>query len=203
MDGSVFRGVNRLADRTGWAHPLFTAYARYGVVLFAVLLVVAYLDARRHNDLRAVTGSVWAGGAALIALGVGQLIGGTIDRARPYETMTGVHVLVDRTTDFSFPSDHATVVGAVAMGLLLANRRWGIVAAIAAVAMTFTRVYVGAHYPGDVIAGLALGAVVAAAGYFAVVPVLYRLTCRLTHTPLRPLQTNSAMGTRAQTPEQV
>jgi len=60
-----------------------------------------------------------------VALGLNQLIGGLIDRARPYETLTDVHLLVSRTTDFSFPSDHAVTVGAVAAGLLLAHRRLG------------------------------------------------------------------------------
>ncbi|NOY57234.1 MAG: phosphatase PAP2 family protein [Actinobacteria bacterium] len=198
MDGTLFLWINRLADRTGWAHGFFTGYARYGIVLFVVLLVVAYLDARHHNDLRALAGSIWAGGAALVALGLGQVIGSAIDRARPYDAMAGVHLLVGKTTDFSFPSDHATAVGAVAMGLLLANRRWGIVAGIAAVLMAFARVYVGAHYPGDVLAGLALGAFVAAAGNVAVMPLLNRLVERLGRTPLRPLLTNAAAGTSPQ-----
>jgi len=88
--------------------------------------------------------------------------------------MTGVHLLVDKTTDFSFPSDHATAAGAVAVGLLLTNRRWGIIAAALAVVMAFTRVYVGAHYPADVLAGLALGGIVAAVGTVLVVPLLGR-----------------------------
>ncbi len=66
----------------------------------------------RLADRTAVAGAVWAALAALVALGVGQLIGGAVDRARPYETMRNVHLLVDKTTDFSFPSDHATVAGA-------------------------------------------------------------------------------------------
>ena len=74
--------------------------------------------------------------------------------------MSDVHVLHDRTKDFSSPSDHATVAGTVAVGLLLANRRWGIPAVVAAVVMAFTRAYVGAHYPSDVLAGLALGGAV-------------------------------------------
>lgn len=82
MDDSLFRWINRLANRTGWPHGCFAAYANYGIVLFAALLIASYLGARRPGDLRAVAVSVWAGGAALIALGVGQLIGGTIDRAR-------------------------------------------------------------------------------------------------------------------------
>lgn len=51
MDNSIFRLINRFANRTGWAHGLFTSYAKYGVVLFALVLVVAYLEARQHGDL--------------------------------------------------------------------------------------------------------------------------------------------------------
>ena len=174
MDNSLFRWINRLANRTGWAHGFFTAFAKYGIVFFGGLLIVAHLDSRLHDDVRGVAGSVWAAGAALVALGIGQLIGGAIGRARPYEAMNGVHLLVDKTTDFSFPSDHATAAGAVAVGLLLTNRRWGIIAAALAVVMAFTRVYVGAHYPADVLAGLALGGIVAAVGTVLVVPLLGR-----------------------------
>ena len=125
----------------------------------------------------------------MVALAVGQLIGGAIDRARPYETMSNIHVLVDKTTDFSFPSDHATVAGAVAVGLLLTSRRWGIAATVLAILMAFTRVYVGAHYPADVVAGLALGGAVAAAGRVVVVPVLTRVATWMSRTRLRILVT--------------
>ena len=187
MDRSLYRWINRLAHRTSWAHSLFKANAGYGIALFAVLLLVSYLDGRNRDDLSAVAASVWAAAAALAALGIGQLIGGAVDRSRPYETMTNVHLLVDKTTDFSFPSDHATVAGAVAVGLLFANRRWGIVAGVLALLMAFTRVYVGAHYPTDVLAGLALGGIVAAAGWFIVVPVFRWLAEWITGTALRPL----------------
>jgi len=87
------------------------------------------------------------------------------------------------------PSDHATA-GAVAVGLLFANRRWGIVAAVLAALMAFTRVYVGAHYVSDV-AGLALGGLVVAVGWFTVVPVLRRFAVWLACSPLRPLVTHA------------
>ncbi|MCU1367843.1 MAG: Undecaprenyl-diphosphatase [Ilumatobacteraceae bacterium] len=187
MDGSIFRWINRLADRTGWAQPLFKANAGYGVVLFAVLLLAAYLQGRQRTDVTVVAASVWAAIAAMVALGIGQVIGSAVDRARPYDTMANVHLLVDKTTDFSFPSDHATVAGAVAIGLLFANRKLGIAASILAVLMAFTRVYVGAHYPGDVLAGLALGGLVAAAGWFLIVPTLTKIARWISTTPLRPL----------------
>lgn len=185
MDGGIFRWINRLANRTGWAHWFFSTYANYGIVLFALLLVATYFDARQQRDVRGVDGSVWAGFAALIALGIGQVIGGAVNRARPYEAMANVHVLIDRTTDFSFPSDHATAVGAVAVGLLLANMKWGKVAAVLAVVMAFARVYAGVHYPGDVVAGLALGAITAAAGRVVAMPLLTRLTMAVSRTRLR------------------
>ncbi len=56
-------------------------------------------------------------------------------------------------TDFLLPSDHAVMAGAVAAGLLLAHRRLGALAAAAALLMAFARVYIGAHYPWDVLGG--------------------------------------------------
>ncbi len=192
MDRSIYGWMNRLADRTAWAHGPFKLYAGAGIVLFAGLLLADYLDARHHDRVAEVAAAVWAGAAALVALELGQLIGKAIDRLRPYETISNAHVLVARTTDFSFPSDHATATGAVAVGLFLANRRWGVPAVVAAIAMAFTRVYVGVHYPSDVLGGLVLGGVVAAVGYSTIVPVLTTLAIRLTSTPLRPLIVRSA-----------
>jgi undecaprenyl-diphosphatase len=200
MDAGLYRWINDVAGRTGWAHPIVVGFAKYGIVLFAGLLVVAYVDARRRDDLRGVAGAVWAAAAAIVALGVGQLIGRAVDRARPYQAMSGVHVLVDRTSDFSFPSDHATAVGAVAVGLLLAGRRrWGVVAAIGAIAMAVARVYVGVHYPGDVLVGLALGGVVAAVGGLLVLPPLVRLARWLATTPGRVLVVGSSRAAVAPT----
>jgi undecaprenyl-diphosphatase len=101
--------------------------------------------------------------------------------------MPAAHLLVSKTADFSFPSDHATAVGAVAVGLLLFRRPLGLTACVLALGMAFARVYVGAHYPGDVVAGLVLGGVTAAAvrplARRLLVPVLQRLR----GTGLRPL----------------
>ena len=187
MDQEVFQWINRLADRSTWAHCAFTTYAKTGIVVFAALLAVSYIDARHYGNHRQLAGTVWTGAAALVALGIGQLIGNAVDRIRPYETITGVHLLVSRTTDFSFPSDHATVAGAVAAGLFLANRKWGTIAIVAAVLMAFARVYVGAHYPGDVLGGLALGGAVAIGGSYMIVPIFARIIECFSHTPLRPL----------------
>jgi undecaprenyl-diphosphatase len=171
VDSSLYRSVNRLADRTTWAHSIVRTYAKDGIAVFAVLLVVGWLIERRRNDLVGVAGVIGTGFGTLLAVGLVQFIGHAVDRARPYTAMPASHLLVAKTNDFSFPSDHATAVGAVALGLLLVHRRLGSVVCVLAVAMAFARVYVGAHYPGDVVAGLVLGGVTAV----AVRPIAIRL----------------------------
>jgi membrane-associated phospholipid phosphatase len=105
------------------------------------------------------------------------------DEARPYATHPHLVVLASRTSDFSFPSDHAVMAGAVASGLLLVSRRLGLVAVAAAVLMAFSRVYIAAHYPWDVLAGLALGAAVALLGWLVLRRPLTALSAWLRHQP--------------------
>jgi undecaprenyl-diphosphatase len=70
-------------------------------------------------------------------------------------------VLVSGKTDFSFVSDHATLTMAMGVGLFVANRKFGLVGIGLALLEGFCRVYMGVHYPTDVVGGFALGTAVA------------------------------------------
>ena len=85
------------------------------------------------------------------------------------------------------------MAGAVAAGVLIANRRLGAVAVLAALLMACARVYVGAHFPLDVVIGLVFGAAVTVAGYLIFRPLLVSTVALLTRTPLRPLLTSSGV----------
>ena len=74
---------------------------------------------------------------------------------------------------------------------LLTAVELGLFTTLIALLIAFSRVYVGVHFPQDVLAGLALGALVAVIGIFLVVPLLTRLLERLTRTPARPLITSA------------
>ena len=101
-------------------------------------------------------------------------------------------MLVARSADYSFPSDHAVMAGAVTAGILLAHRTLGLVSAALALLMAATRVYVGAHFPLDVVAGLAVGAAVALVFVRTGPALVRRLVDVGARTPLRVLLTRRA-----------
>jgi undecaprenyl-diphosphatase len=98
----------------------------------------------------------------LVADALGELgsdiLKDVIPRARPH-----VHALVTRPHSHSFPSGHATTSFACATVLALALPRLAVPLLVLAAAVAWSRVYVGVHYPLDVLAGAALGALIGAA----------------------------------------
>jgi undecaprenyl-diphosphatase len=182
----MFGGINEFARDTGWLHGILLAFAKYGVVVFAVLLVAGWWVARDRSP-RTMAAALWAGIGTLVAVAANQPVVNSVQEARPYTDHHAILVLVSRSADYSFPSDHAVMAGAVAAGLWLVDRRLGIAASIAALLMAFARVYVAAHYPHDVVAGLAFGAVVVLVGWWLLSRVLTHVVDRLSTTPLRPL----------------
>lgn len=89
--------------------------------------------------------------------------------------------------DWSFPSNHATLAAAAAVALWSVSARLGVIATIGATAMAVSRVWVGAHYPHDIIAGLAVGGLVAAILALLLSRHAPALADLLGRGPLRPL----------------
>ena len=168
--------VNEFARDTGWLHAPLLAYASYGVLLFGLLLVLGWWLARDRGP-RVMAAALWAGAATLLAVAVNQPLVRSFHEARPYTVHPHLLVLAHRSSDGSFPSDHAVMAGAAAAGLWVVDRRLGVVATVAAVLMAGSRVYIAAHYPHDVVVGLVVGAAVSTRVRIAILgpaPCCYR-----------------------------
>ncbi|MCX5068602.1 phosphatase PAP2 family protein [Micromonospora lupini] len=149
----------------GSPHPVqwFVGHATEGVILLlGALLVVAAL--RRlaggpHDRALALVAPL----PTLLAYASSEWLKTVVDEDRPCRTV-GRAIIAGTCPppgDWSFPSNHATLAGALAITTLLLSRRLGLVALPLAVLAAFSRVFVGVHYPHDVAAGLLLGALVA------------------------------------------
>jgi undecaprenyl-diphosphatase len=82
-----------------------------------------------------------------------------VDRPRPFETLAGVHTLIGAGGS-SFPSGHSATSAAACVFVSRLVPRLLPATATIAIAIAFSRIYVGVHYPSDVLGGLAIGAVV-------------------------------------------
>ncbi|MEV2247658.1 phosphatase PAP2 family protein [Streptomyces sp. NPDC049970] len=166
-DVSLLYDINGLAKAAPtWFDRVMEFVGEYGIMLGMVLVVLwCWWSVRRRgtseDSVTAVAGLVWAPLAAGVALLINIPIRGFVERPRPFFDHQGLDVLVKGKTDFSFVSDHATMAMAIAVGLFVANRKFGLVAIALALLEGFCRVYMGVHYPTDVIGGFALGTAVA------------------------------------------
>ncbi|MFG2588130.1 phosphatase PAP2 family protein [Streptomyces sp. NPDC048438] len=166
-DVSLLYDINGLAKAAPtWFDRVMEFVGEFGIMFAMVLAVLwCWWSVRRRgtteDSVTAVAGLVWAPLAAGIALLVNIPIRGFVERPRPFFDHKGLEVLVKGKTDFSFVSDHATMAMAIAVGLFVANRKFGLVAIALALLEGFCRVYMGVHYPTDVIGGFALGTAVA------------------------------------------
>jgi undecaprenyl-diphosphatase len=128
-----------------------------------VLAVVLALVLRRAllTATALTAGCVWA--ADLLTMGLKPLI----DRPRPFETLGTGDPLLGGTLGSSLPSGHAATAfaGAVTLGYLF--RRGLPFFLLLALAIAYSRLYVGVHYPSDVLLGGALGAAVSLAALAA------------------------------------
>ncbi len=100
---------------------------------------------------------------ALLSLIIGALITNValknlVARTRPYEVVDGLKLIIERQHDYSFPSGHTCASFAAALVFYrMGTGKWGIPAVILASLIAFSRLYVGVHYPSDVLGGLLIG----------------------------------------------
>lgn len=165
-DIDLLYDINGLAkDAPTWADHTMEYIGEYGTLAALVLLGLwAWWSLRRSGTreaaITAMAALVWTPLAAGVAVLVNIPIRGLVERPRPFEDHKGLEVLVKGKEDFSFVSDHATMAMALAVGLFMVNRRFGLVGLVLAAIAGFCRVYMGVHYPTDVVGGLALGTAV-------------------------------------------
>ena len=102
---------------------------------------------------------IMSGAALLLSLLINNnLIKNIVQRPRPFVTFTDLQIIIPTPSEFSFPSGHtSSSFAAAAVFYRHLPKRLGIPSVVLAGLIGFSRLYVGVHYPTDVIAGVVMG----------------------------------------------
>ena len=170
LDGQILLWIQEYI-RVPFFTAFFTNYTHLGdhgiiwIVLGLLLLVPKKTRKAGVLVLASLLGSLLVNNICLKNL---------VARTRPYEVLDELKLLIEAQWDYSFPSGHTGSSFAAAMAMYLTlPKKYGILALVGATLMGLSRLYVGVHYPTDVLAGMLTGILIAVAVNF-LLEKLYR-----------------------------
>ena len=158
MNESLFLAINGLSHHSSFLDALMVFCAKYIPFILIAFVVYLWLFGKRSGRNAALRATLAGGGALILARIVGafhyQALPSVLGLGRP---------LIMHAANNSFPSDHVSFSFGIAMSLLFSAKAsiWP-QAVLLAVLVAFARVFVGVHFPLDVLAGAIVGT--AAAG---------------------------------------
>ena len=136
----------------------FTTLGEGGAIWIAIAIMLFFIKKYRKTGVMV--------GVSLLGslIFINMIIKNLVARARPYKVIETLTILVPEPKEFSFPSGHAASSFAAGVVLYLTlPKKYGVPALILAVLISLSRLYVGVHYPTDVLGGMVMGPLIAVA----------------------------------------
>ncbi|HID4048253.1 TPA: undecaprenyl-diphosphate phosphatase [Pluralibacter gergoviae] len=182
LNYSLFYWINATPASPQWAIALATFIAKDMILLVPALAAAMWLwgprrqvDARRHLVLKMAM-------AIAFSLALSWVVGHLFPHARPFAVGAGYNFL-HHAADDSFPSDHGTVAFTFGLAFFFWHRRWsGALLLVVAGMIAWSRVYLGVHWPLDMLGGFLAGlsgCLSAQLAWNFCGEALYRRLCRL------------------------
>ncbi len=153
IDVYLFNQINGLAGQSVCSDGLgvfFASYFQYFVVGFLLLFLL-------FNFKKYVKMVILALGAAVLSRYVfAEIIRYLLPRSRPF-VYNQINLLLGKVNESSFPSGHAVFFFAIAAVVYFYNKKAGLIFFLAAFLISLARVFVGVHWPSDILAGAVVG----------------------------------------------
>ncbi|MEK6205171.1 MAG: undecaprenyl-diphosphatase [Amylibacter sp.] len=148
--------INAAPDAAPQSISMATFLSDKVVYIIALGMIIAWV--RKSEAFKFVLLDVVV--SIVLALIFSWIIGAMWYHPRPFEIGLG-QKFIEHATNSSFPSDHATLLFSVALPLLAQtiSRSWGMVVLALTLSVAWARVYLGVHFPFDMIGGLVVAAI--------------------------------------------
>ncbi|SHF22869.1 undecaprenyl-diphosphatase [Caldanaerobius fijiensis DSM 17918] len=144
--------INDFAGHIKWLDYLMIFFAVYSPFIYAGFLILQWLVGNDRDKKVAINSAL----AGFLALLFNLIISAFFYEPRPFVEHKVVQ-LIKHPADASFPSDHSSLSSSVSFTEMLYNKVIGSLMIAFSIGVMISRVYVGVHYPGDVLGGLAVG----------------------------------------------
>ena len=155
----LFNAINSLAGKSAFLDKIMLISASY--LIYAIPIFILYLWFRKGRDNESRKVALFVFSCAMLSLVIGWIIGLFYFHPRPFMLNLGT-LLMHHSADNSFPSDHGLVMFSVALALLYIKKyKSGIVMMLLAIIVGFARVFVGVHFPFDILGSLVISLFVA------------------------------------------
>ncbi len=159
LNNTLFLLVNATPSSAQWQISLATFIAKDLILIVPLLAAVMWLwgerqqvHAQRHLVVKVAL-------AIAVSLALSWTMGQLYPHERPFAANIGYNFL-HHAADNSFPSDHGTVIFTFALAFLFWHRLWsGLVLMAVGIAIAWSRVYLGVHWPMDMLGGFLCGLV--------------------------------------------
>ncbi|MDR4947151.1 undecaprenyl-diphosphatase [Neobacillus cucumis] len=156
MNYELFQAINQNAGHYPLLDGLMVFFTQFAFPIFALVLLLMWFLGKEKEKYTVVYAAI----TAVIGLVINSVLGHIFYENRPFVTHH-VHLLVQHAKDSSFPSDHATGTFSIALAILWRkHRKIGMGMLLFAICTGISRVYVGNHYPFDVLASIIVSLVV-------------------------------------------
>lgn len=154
LDGDILLWIqqNLRSDLWTWFWKFITFFGNAGIFWIIVCLTLVIYKKTRQLGIQCALS------LAVNALATNVILKNLIARTRPYKAIEGLTILINEPIDFSFPSGHAAASFAVAGAVyFFGYKKTGAALLAFAALIALSRLYLGVHYPSDIIGGTAIG----------------------------------------------
>lgn len=167
LNVNLFRMINDLGKEYESLNPSMVLIAEY-TLYFLILSVFLFLFSKnKRNRLMVICGTFTVSFAEIL----GKLAGLLHSNNPPFAELEGVNKLIEKGISNSFPSDHTMIIFSLCVSFWLFKRGWSFLWIVLACLVGFSRIWVGVHYPADVIVGAGIS-IIAALIVYKFVPQL-------------------------------